>query len=61
MKPIKPPVSDIPTLKAKRDELFREFEEHPWKLSLATEIKLIDDRIAEESRGQTKASTGQTK
>jgi hypothetical protein len=43
------PTSVVQTLKTKRDELFREFEVHPWKLALATEIKTIDDQIAEES------------
>jgi hypothetical protein len=49
MKPNKLPLSDVQTLKAKRDELFRDFEDHPWKLALATEIKIIDDQIAESS------------
>lgn len=61
MKPVKVPIAAAQTLKAKRDELFRQFEEHPWKLSLATEIKLIDDQIAEESRSQKKAGTGEIK
>jgi len=52
MKPNKVPASLVQTLKSKRDELFRQFEDHPWKLSLATEIKIIDDQIAEESRGK---------
>jgi len=40
MKPDKVPIPDVQTLKSKRDELFREFEDHPGKLALATEIKL---------------------
>jgi hypothetical protein len=61
MKSAKEPISDAQTLKAKRDELFRQFEDHPWKLSLATEIKIIDDQIAEGARGKKKAVTPQTK
>ena len=60
MKPDKVPASVVQALKAKRDELFRQFEDHPWKLSLATEIKIIDDQIAEESRGKKKAGTEKT-
>jgi hypothetical protein len=41
--------------------LFKQFENHPGKLSLVTEIKIIDDRIAEEARGKKKARTAQTK
>ena len=40
-------ISDVQTLKDKRDELFRDFEDHPGKLALAREIKDIDDQIAE--------------
>jgi hypothetical protein len=47
--------------RSKRDELFKQFENHPGKLSLATEIKIIDDQIAEEARGKKKARTAQTK
>jgi len=47
MKRDKVPISDVQTLKFKRDELFREFECHPGKLALAREIKTIDDEIAE--------------
>jgi len=54
MKPDKVPTSVVQTLKAKRDELFSQFEDQPWKLSLATEIKTIDDQIAEESREKRK-------
>jgi hypothetical protein len=61
MKPAKEPIADVQILKAKRDELFRQFEDHPWKLSLATEIKIIDDQIAEDARGKKKAGTAQTK
>jgi hypothetical protein len=61
MKPVKEPISDVQILKAKRDELFRQFEDHPWKLPLATEIKIIDDQIAEDARGKKKAWTAQTK
>jgi hypothetical protein len=61
MKPDKVPTSVVQTLKTKRDELFRQFEDHPWNLSLATEIKTIDDQIAEESGGKKKAGTAQTK
>ena len=39
--------SQVQTLKAKRDELFRSFEDHPGRLALAREIKDIDDQIAE--------------
>jgi len=41
--------------------LFRQFEDHPWKLPLATEIKIIDDQIAEDACGKKKAGTAQTK
>jgi hypothetical protein len=47
MKPDKVPIADVQKLKTKRDELFRDFEDHPWRLALATEIKTIDDQIAE--------------
>jgi hypothetical protein len=46
MKPDQEPIADVQTLKAKRDKLFRDFEDHPWRLALATEIKTIDDQIA---------------
>jgi len=66
MKPDKVPTSNVQTLKAKRDELFGQFENHPGKLSLATEVKIIDDQIAEEVRaeeacGKEKPRTAQTK
>ena len=61
MKPDKAPIPDVQTLKAKRNELFRQFDSHPWKLSLATEIKIIDDQIAEQSLGKKKPETKQTK
>jgi hypothetical protein len=61
MKPANVAISDVQTLKTKRDELFRQFVAHPRKLSLATEIKIIDDQIAEESRAKKKARTEQTK
>ena len=44
MKPDKVPIADVQKLKTKRDELFRDFEDHPWRLALATEIKTIDDQ-----------------
>jgi hypothetical protein len=47
MKPDKAPISDAQMLKFRRDELFRDFEDHPGKLALAREIKDIDDQIAE--------------
>lgn len=46
MKPDQELIANVQTLKAKRDELFRDFEDHPWRLALATEIKTIDDQIA---------------
>jgi hypothetical protein len=52
MKPDKVPISDVQTLKFKRDELFKDFEEHPGRLALAREIKNIDDQIAELSAGK---------
>jgi hypothetical protein len=61
MKLDKVPTSVVQTLKTKRDELFRQFENQPWKLSLATEIKVIDDQIAEESREKKKAWTDPAK
>jgi hypothetical protein len=39
----------------KREELFRDFEDHPGRLALATEIKDIDDQIAELNAGKEKA------
>ena len=57
MKPEKVPIPDVQKLKAKRDELFRQFENHPQQLSLAAEIKSIDDQIAELSLGKKKAQT----
>lgn len=47
MKFDKLPLSDIEMLKFRRNELFRDFEDHPGRLSLAREIKDIDDQIAE--------------
>jgi hypothetical protein len=61
MKPDKVPISDVQTLKAQRDELFRDFEDHPWKLSLSTEIKIIDDQIAELGAGKKRAGIERTK
>jgi hypothetical protein len=61
MKLDKVPTSVVQTLKTKRDELFRQFENQPWKLSLATEIKIIDDQIAEESSEKKKSRTVQAK
>jgi hypothetical protein len=55
MKPDKVPISDVQTLKFKRDELFRNFEDHPGRLALAREIKTIDDQIAELNAGKKKA------
>jgi hypothetical protein len=48
-------ISDVQKLKNKRDELFRDFEDHPGKLKLAREIKDIDDQIADLSAGKKKA------
>jgi len=53
MKPGKESIVNVQALKARRDELFKQFEDHPWLLSLATEIKIIDDQIAEEVRGKS--------
>jgi hypothetical protein len=50
------PTSGVQTPKTKRGELFRQFENQPSKLSLATEIK-----IAEESREKKKAGKDQAK
>jgi len=61
MKPDKIMIADVPTLKAKRDELFRDFEVHPWRLALAREIKSIDDQIADLSVRKKKAGAEQTK
>jgi hypothetical protein len=55
LKPAKAPTTEVQTLKFKRDELYRHFEDHPWQLSLAAEIKSIDDQIAEQSGGNNKA------
>jgi hypothetical protein len=55
MKPANVAISDVQTLRSKRDKLFKQFQDHPWKLSLAKEIKVIDDQIAEESRARKKA------
>jgi hypothetical protein len=48
--------SVLQTPKTKREELFRQFEIQPWKLSLATEIK-----IAEESSEKKKAGKDHAK
>ena len=61
MKLDKVPTSVVQTLKTKRDELFRQFENQPWKLSLAAEIKTIDDQIAVESHEKQKSRTDQAK
>jgi hypothetical protein len=53
--------SDVQTLKFKRDELFRDFEDHPGRLALAIEIKNIDDQIAELSAGKKRAGIEQIK
>ena len=52
MKLDKIPISDVQKLKIKRAELFRDFEDHPGRLALATEIKDIDDQIAELMRAR---------
>jgi hypothetical protein len=51
----KVPISEVQTLKFKRDELFRDFEDYPGRLALAREIKDIDDQIAELNAGKKKA------
>ena len=61
MKPDKVPIADVQALKAKRVELFRDFEDHPWRLALATEIKTLDDQIAEISVRKKKTETERTK
>jgi hypothetical protein len=61
MKPDKVPIADVQKLKTKRDELFKAFEDHPWRLALATEIKTIDDQIAELNVRKKKAGAEQTK
>jgi len=50
-------IPNVQTLKFRRDELFREFEDHPGKLALAREIKAIDDQIAELNVCKKKART----
>jgi hypothetical protein len=55
------PISDVRTLKSKRDELFRDFEDHPGKLALAREIKKIDDQIAELTSGKKKTGAVSSK
>jgi hypothetical protein len=55
MTPDKVAIPNVQTLKFRRDELFREFEDHPGKLALAREIKDIDDQIAELNVGKKKA------
>jgi len=57
----KVPISQVQTLKFKRDELFRDFEDHPGRLALAREIKDIDDQIAELNAGKKKARADSTK
>jgi len=54
MKFDKLPLSDVEILKFRRNELFRDFEDHPGRLSLAREIKDIDDKIAELTAGKKK-------
>jgi len=54
MKFDKLPISDVEILKFRRNELFRDFEDHPGRLSLAREIKDIDDQIAELTAGKKK-------
>ena len=49
-------IAEVQTVKSRRDELFRDFENHPRKLALAREIKDFDDQIADLSTGKTKAS-----
>jgi hypothetical protein len=61
MKPDKVPIPDVQTLKFRRDELFRDFEEHPGKLKLAREIKDIDDQIAELTAGKKKTGAASLK
>jgi len=55
MTPDKVAIPNVQTLKFRRDELFRDFENHPGKLALAREIKDIHDQIAEISAGRKKA------
>lgn len=51
-------ISDVEILKFKRNQLFRDFEDHPGRLSLAREIKAIDDQIAELTEIAGKKKTG---
>jgi len=48
-------IADVQTLKAKRADLFKQFEAEPGKLWLAKEIRIIDDQIAEESQAREKS------
>jgi hypothetical protein len=52
--PMQALTSNVPTiqnqLKAKRDLLFKEFQENPSKTRLAIDIKLIDETIARLTR-----------
>ena len=58
MKPDKVPIYDMQTLKFRRNELFRDFEDYPGRLSLAREIKTIDDQIAELTETAGKKNKG---
>jgi hypothetical protein len=61
MKPDKVPIYDMQTLKFRRNELFRDFEDYPGRLSLAREIKTIDDQIAELTAGKKKTGAASLK
>ena len=55
------PIYDMQTLQFRRSELFRDLEDHPGRLALAKEIKIIDDKIAELNAGKKKAGVGSSK
>jgi|KBSMisStaDraftv2_1062788.scaffolds.fasta_scaffold02138_11 hypothetical protein len=55
------PIYDMQTLQFRRSELFRDFEDHPGRLALAKEIKIIDDKIAGLNAGKKKAGVGSSK
>jgi hypothetical protein len=39
--------TELAELRAKRELLFKQLQEHPQRLHLAIDIKLLDDQIAE--------------
>jgi len=42
--------TELAELRAKRELLFKQLQDHPQRLHLAIEVKILDDEIAESHR-----------